>query len=132
MDLLILLGVSLAGGVGAACALRALLEIQSTAFVVIAAIIAGITIFSLLVQKCCTKCFAFLSMKEIERTFEGEDTISREVTVPEIKTYIVDGKIHRVQQRRKERQYADVNVYRCCMQCEKCGDIKYVTKYEPR
>ena len=93
---------------------------------------AFITLLFSLEKYKCTKCRKLFSMEEMKRDFIGETIISRDVTVPETRTYEINKKVHVVHETRTEREYAEANVYKCREKCKHCGYERTVRKITPR
>ncbi len=95
--------------------------------IVVVAVIGG---FLYIRQNSCPRCRKIFSMKVISKQFMGTETVTRDVRVPEYKTYTIDGKFHKVTEYKTERQYADVKVYLCLERCENCGFERTVKRKE--
>lgn len=80
----------------------------------------------------CPVCKKMLSMEEVNRCFERSGVVKKSVTVPDTRTYRIDGKVHVVHETKREERFVDVDIYKCIERCKYCGHERYVTKNKER
>ena len=87
-----------------------------------------IWIFVLIGKGYCPSCGEFGTMVEIDKEFQGMETIERKVDVPHYSQYKINGKTHSVHEWRRETEYQDVEVWKCLEKCSKCGYKRIVER----
>ena len=89
-------------------------------------------VHSLLEAIICPNCGKFFTMTEINRRFLESRDVTREVSTPQMETYVVNKEVYRVQRYVKEIQTATEDHYSCKERCSHCGHIRFVKKIRSR
>jgi len=76
----------------------------------------------------CPCCGTYGSMRVVDKRFKGMKTIEKDVDVPEMHIYEVNGKTHSVREWHRKKEYRDVEVWKFFERCTECGHERVVER----